>query len=109
MKLRRLYTLLILSLLCASIYAQTVKLDAPSHCTVGEKIQVVYTIDVSSIEDVSLGDFPGFDILYGPSISSSSEYSYINGRATPREVTYISLTQSVQKAKTAVADQPRSR
>lgn len=92
MKLRILYTLLILSLLCASIYAQTVKLDAPSHCTVGEKIQVVYTIDVSSIEDVSLGDFPGFDILYGPSISSSSEYSYINGRATQREVTYISLT-----------------
>ena len=92
MKFRRLYILLILSLLSAAIYAQTVKLDAPGRCTVGEKINVVYTIEVSSIEDISRLDFPGFDILYGPNISSSSEYSYINGRATQREVTYVSVT-----------------
>ena len=92
MKFRRLYIFLVLSLLGAAIYAQTVKLDAPSRCTVGEKIQVVYTIEVSSVEDISLGDFPGFDIIYGPSVSSSSEYSYINGRATQREVTYVSIT-----------------
>ena len=92
MKFRRLYIFLILSLLGTAIYAQTVKLDAPGHCTVGEKINVVYSVDVSSIEDISRLDFPGFDILYGPNVSSSSEYSYINGRATQREVTYVSVT-----------------
>lgn len=92
MRIKKIPAFIILILFCVSVYAQTVKLDAPGHCTVGEKIQVVYTIGVSSIDDISLGEFPGFRKIYGPNVSSSSEYSYINGRSTQREITYISVT-----------------
>ena len=59
-----------------------VTLRAPSQTEEGQRINVSYIVNTQDIDDFHVGEFLGFEILYGPSKSSQSSYSWVNGKAT---------------------------
>ena len=66
----------------ASSLAQTVTLQAPEVCEVGQRINISYKVDTQDVDDIQVGNFSGFDLLYGPSTSSQSSFQMINGKTT---------------------------
>ena len=83
-KMKRRYTIftllfLVLSTVCAQV---TLKVQAPSQAEVGQKIRISYIANTTDVDDIQVGDFTGFDVLYGPSTSRSSSYSIVNGHVT---------------------------
>lgn len=83
-KMKRRYTIftllfLVLSTVCAQV---TLKVQAPSQAVVGQKIRISYIANTTDVDDIQVGDFTGFDVLYGPSTSRSSSYSIVNGHVT---------------------------
>ena len=80
--MKRLYTIFTLLFLALSpIFSQvTLKVQAPSQAEVGQKIRISYIANTTDVEDFQVGDFEGFNVLYGPSTSQSSNFSMINGR-----------------------------
>jgi hypothetical protein len=91
--------LLFLSYLMAgvmTICAQTVKIQAPEVCEVGRRVNVSYVVDTQDVEDIRVGNFPGFELLYGPSTSSQSSFQMINGKTTHSSTitfTYVLLAK----------------
>ena len=63
-------------------FAQTVRLQAPDVCEVGRRINISYVVDTQDVEDIQVGEFPGFELLYGPSTSTQSSFQMINGKTT---------------------------
>lgn len=64
-------------------YAQVrVTVQAPSQTEEGQRIRVSYVVNTQDVEDIQVGEFPGFDLLFGPSTSSSSSFSMVNGKTT---------------------------
>ena len=60
----------------------SVRLQAPQQAEVGARIRVSYVVNTTDVEDFDVGDFDGFRVLYGPSTSSSSSFSMVNGKTT---------------------------
>ena len=93
--MKRAYTIfvllfLVLSTVCGQV---TLKVQAPSQAEVGQRIRISYIANTSDVEDFQVGDFAGFNVLYGPSTSRSSSFSMTNGRTTQSStVTFITLT-----------------
>ncbi len=68
------------NIMCA--FAQTVRLQAPDVCEVGRRINVSYVVDTQDVEDIRVGEFQGFELLYGPSTSTQSSFQMINGKTS---------------------------
>lgn len=79
---RKFFALLILMTMVITSFAQNVTIKAPEACEVGQRINVRYVVDTQDVEDIRVGEFPGFEYLYGPSTSSQSSYQMINGKTT---------------------------
>lgn len=92
--MKRIYSILLqLFLFIGTICAQvTLKLQAPSQAEVGQRIRISYVANTQDIEDFQVGDFEGFNVLYGPSTSRSSNISIINGRTTQSSTVTYSYT-----------------
>ncbi len=82
--MKRFYAFYIVTTLCTQALLSQVKLSiqAPNQTEVGERIRVSYVANTKDVEDIQVGDFPGFKVLYGPSTSSSSSFSIVNGKTT---------------------------
>jgi len=82
--MKRVYTILTLLIIFAEFLSAqvTLKIQAPSATEVGRRIRVSYVANTQDVEDIQVGDFPGFNVVYGPSTSSSSSFSIINGKTT---------------------------
>ena len=77
------YFLVFLLLSVTQLFAQvTVKLQAPNQTEVGQRIRISYVVNTNDVDDIKIGDFQGFNVLYGPSTSSQSSISMINGKTT---------------------------
>lgn len=77
------YFLVFLLLSVTQLYAQvTVKLQAPNQTEIGQRIRISYVVNTNDVDDIKIGDFQGFNVLYGPSTSSQSSISMINGKTT---------------------------
>lgn len=90
------YTLFLLLMAVLSTFAQTVRIQAPDVCEVGRRINVSYVVDTQDVEDIQVGEFPGFEMLYGPSTSSQSSFQMINGKTThssTKTFTYVLLAE----------------
>lgn len=74
------FTILLLSF--CDLYAQSVRLQAPDVCEVGRRINISYVVDTQDVEDIQVGNFSGFEVLYGPSTSTQSSIQMINGKTT---------------------------
>ncbi len=82
MRHKTIFTLLLL-LMALTVRAQvTVQVQAPRQTEFGQRIRVSYVVNSSDVKDFNVGEFEGFRVLYGPSTSSSSSFSMINGKTT---------------------------
>lgn len=67
----------------ATVLAQvTFKIEAPRQTEVGQQIRVKYVANTTDVEDIQVDDFNGFEVVYGPSTSRSSNFTMINGKTT---------------------------
>lgn len=75
----------------SSIMAEDVTFtaSAPSVVEVGDKFRVQFTVNTQNAQNFNAPDFKGFEVVYGPSPSTSSFTQIINGRASHQSsVTY---------------------
>lgn len=77
----------------ASVWAQKLSIQAPSQAEVGRRIRVSYTLNNTDFDRIQLdGDFDGFELLFGPSISTSSSVRIINGQTSQSSSTTFTYT-----------------
>ena len=84
-----LFLFLFIGTLCAQV---TLKVQAPSQAEVGQRIRISYVANTSDVEDFQVGDFQGFNVLYGPSTSRSSSFSMTNGHTTQSSTVTFTYT-----------------
>ena len=101
----RKYILILFIFLTTIVSAQvTVQLQAPNQAEVGDKIRISYVVNTNDVEDFQVKDFPGFRVLYGPSTSSQSSFSMVNGKTTRNSS--ITFTYTVQPTEEGVLEIP---
>ena len=101
----RKYFLILLFFIATLCSAQiTVKLQAPNQAEVGDRIRISYVVNTNDVEDFQVKDFPGFRVLYGPSTSSQSSFSMVNGKTTHNSS--ITFTYMVQATEEGVLEIP---
>lgn len=84
--------------LLSALTAQVrVTIQAPSQVEEGQRIRVSYVVNTQDVDDIQVGEFPGFDVLYGPSTSSSSSFSIVNGKTT--HTSQMTFTYTLQAKK----------
>ncbi len=72
-----------LSLVTFHLNAQTLTLSVPAQVSEGEQFRVQYSLNTSTREKLTTGQFPeGIELLYGPSRSESSSFQMINGHTS---------------------------
>ncbi len=76
----------------AAVAQVKVTAQAPQQAEVGRRMQVSYTVNTQDVDDYSVGDFTGFEVLYGPSTSRQSSYSMVNGKTTSSSTITFSYT-----------------
>ena len=82
------------------ILAQTVRLQAPGQCEVGRPITVRYIVDTQDVEDIQVGKFSGFEVMFGPATSSQSSFTIVNGHTSQSSSITFSYTLMPQKTGT---------
>jgi len=82
-KIKRKFMLAMLLVGCVfSSFSQvTFKATAPNAVVLGEQFRLSYTLNDEG-KDIRIAELPDFEILYGPSVSRSSNYSIVNGQMT---------------------------
>ena len=77
-------TLLIGTFACQGLRAEEVTFtaNAPSAVVMGETFRLAYTVNTHNAKSFRVGNIEDFDILMGPTQSSSSSTSIINGQRT---------------------------
>ncbi len=85
-------------LVSQTLFAQTgIKIDAPSQAQENTQIRVSYQVNSTDIDEFSVGEFTNFDILYGPSKSTSNSISIVNGRSSRNSsTTYTYVIRAVK-------------
>lgn len=74
---------LLLLLIATTAWAQRLVGTAPGNVAAGENFRVEYNINTSDVSQIRLGKLPdGLENVYGPSTSTQSSYSVVNGHAT---------------------------
>lgn len=95
----RLIGLLLMLLVGFGVSAQDVsfKASAPSVVELGEHFRLAYSVNKRG-NDPQIPTFEGFDLLMGPSTSSSSSFSMVNGQVTQSQAfTYTYVLQGVKE------------
>lgn len=95
----RLIGLLLILLAGLTVGAQEVHftVSAPSVVELGEQFRLAYTIDKKGT-NLQVPTLEGFDLLMGPTTSSSSSFSSINGKVTQSEAyTYTYVLEGVKE------------
>jgi len=99
--IRRLYTLLLFITTAVAVFADVkVTVQAPKQALTGRQIQISYVVNTQDVEDFKTGDFTGFDVLYGPSVMTSSNFQMINGKTTSSVTTSLTYVIRAEKAGT---------
>ena len=86
-----------LSLVTSS--AQTLKANAPQQVAVGQQFRLTYTVNSHDVSNFRLGQIPSdaFEILMGPSTSTQSSFSMVNGHTTQTSsVTYTYILSALK-------------
>lgn len=98
---KKIYSVLLCALLSLPVLAQKMTLKAPSQAEVGQRIRVSYVLNTTEFDRIQLdGEFTGFDVLFGPSVSTSSSISIRNGKTSQSSSTTFSYTLSPNQAGT---------
>ena len=100
---RNMATLILLLVAIIPVSGQKLTIQAPSQAEVGRRVRVSYTLNSNDFDRIQIdGDFTGFDLLFGPSISTSNSIRIINGQTSQSSSTTFTYTLAPQKAGTFV-------
>ena len=91
-------TLVLFSFAHPALAQVRVSVQAPSQTMEGQRIRVSYVVNTQDVEDIQVGEFPGFDLLFGPTTSSSSSFSIVNGKTTHSSQTTFTYTLLAKNA-----------
>lgn len=97
--MRKIFFLLTLFLVCfSSIQAQDIsfKASAPGSVVVGQQFRLTYTVNSES-KDIRIPELPDFDILMGPSVSTSQSMMISGGQSSStitNTYTYILMAKA---------------
>ena len=80
--------------------AVSVRVQAPSEVIQGDRFRVSYIVNTQDIDDFKVGEFTGLVELYGPSRSSSSSFSIVNGKTTSSSTVTFTYTLTTDQAGT---------
>lgn len=97
--------LLLLLLLSLPVVTRgaTVQGNAPAAVSVGERFQLTYTVD-DNAQDIALPDTEGFQVLMGPSASTQTSYSIVNGHASSsRQTIFTYILKATEKGSFTIA------
>lgn len=97
--MKKYFFILVTLFSCLSISAKDVvfRASAPNSVVMGQQFRVEYTVNGDG-KDFRASDFEGFDVLMGPSTSSSRSTQVINGKVsseTSKTYTYILMGSKV--------------
>ncbi len=80
---KRYYITFLMLMLTGWLWAQKLTIQAPAQAEVGRRIQVKYVLNTTEYEHIQPdGEFTGFELQYGPSVSQMNSFSSVNGRTT---------------------------
>ena len=74
-----------------SVSAQTLTANAPQQVAVNQQFRLTYTVNTQDVKGFRIGQIPSeaFEVLMGPSTSTQSSFSMVNGRTSQSStVTY---------------------
>lgn len=99
MKFIKLYILFVLAMCCTQqALSQTLKATGPAQVAVGEQFQVAYSIATQNVSNIRMGNVPSvFEVLVGPSTSTSSNFQMINGKVSSNESTTFTYVLMADK------------
>lgn len=96
--MRALFTCIALVATMATFAQVSVQLQAPRQAEVGDKIRISYVVNTTDVDNFEVGDFDGFDLLYGPSTSSQHSVRMVNGKTTKTSnITYTYMVQPTRE------------
>lgn len=84
------FSLLLCLFSLAALADITVKLQAPRQAIVGQRMRISYVVNSTDVEDIQIDDIPGFEVLYGPSTSTQSSFTMVNGKTSQNCSTTLS-------------------
>lgn len=96
-KLFLVITLLMGVFACHTVRAEelTFTADAPNEVVMGQQFRLSYTINTHNAKNFRVGDIADFDILMGPTQSTSSSTFLVNGQRTvSKTLTYTCILRS---------------
>lgn len=98
------HTLTFLLFICPYILlAQSFKTSAPSTVSTGEQFYVRYVLTTNDADNYHCPPSNDFDVLSGPYTSSSSSFSFVNGkRSSSSSLTYTYILQAKRTGKLAL-------
>ena len=79
--------------------AQTLTARAPQQVAVGQQFRLQYTVNSQDVSGFRVGQIPtdGFEVLMGPSTSSQSSFSIVNGKTTQSSsITYTYILSALK-------------
>lgn len=86
------FTILVTALTCIKADEVTFTANAPGAVVMGEQFRLTYTVNTHNAKSFRVGNITDFDILMGPTQSSSSSYSTINGvRTSSKTLTFTCI------------------
>ncbi len=81
-----------------AVFGLSLQGSAPSHVAVGEQFRLSYTIATHDVKDIRLGAVPSaFEVLVGPSTSTSSSFQMVNGKTSSNESTTFTYVLMANK------------
>lgn len=87
-------------LLCVTAFAAAqIQVRAPQQVAVGEQFRLQYTINTQDVKNFRAGNIPSdaFEVLMGPSQSSQSSFSIINGQVSQSaSITYTYILSALK-------------
>ena len=97
--LRGMGLLLLLFFCLPPLMAQvSVRVQAPSEVVEGDRFRVAYVVNTSDVDKFNVDKFEGLVELYGPSQSTSSSFSMVNGKTTSSSSVTFTYTVQADKA-----------
>lgn len=89
----------IFSLFISRAAAQTLKANAPQQVQAGQQFRLTYTANSHNVSGFRVGQIPtdGFEVLMGPSTSTQSSFSMVNGKTSQSStVTYTYILSALK-------------
>ena len=83
-----------------SLAQVSVRVQAPREVVEGDRFRVAYVVNTTDIDNFNVGSFEGLTVLYGPSQSTSSSFSMVNGKTTSSSTVTFTYTVSADKSGT---------